>query len=109
MWLPLGRRICWWYAPSGDTETKDWWLSPLYEALYPENHRRTMSDEAPGCPRIGNETVLNAPLHSAVGQIRPGAHKPRAGKHMVAWFDPAVLRLQDPASQGYRARATVAR
>jgi ATP-dependent exoDNAse (exonuclease V) beta subunit len=84
----------------GDTENQDWWLSPLYDVLYPEKRRRTNNEEAPGCPRVGNETVLNAPLQSSVVQIRPGAHRPRAGKHKVAWFDPAVLRLQDPPSQG---------
>ena len=84
----------------GDDEYKGGWLSPLYEAIYPAKDRRSRSGAAPGCPDFGEETVLNAPIQSAVIQVRPGLHKPRRGAHDVVWFDPSVLRLTDPAPSG---------
>jgi len=84
----------------GDTEQADWWLSPLYDVLYPEKQSRGRCDDAPGCPLVGDLTVLNAPFDSPEPQVRPGLHRPRAGSHSVVWFDPAALALQDPPSQG---------
>jgi ATP-dependent exoDNAse (exonuclease V) beta subunit len=84
----------------GDTEYEGGWLAPLYDAIYPPKDRRRLSSEAPGCPEIGEATVLNAPLQPKEAQIRPGLHRPRAGSHGVAWFDPAALELKDPPSHG---------
>jgi ATP-dependent exoDNAse (exonuclease V) beta subunit len=87
----------------GDTEYKDGWLSPLYDALYPPPDQRRHPRHAPGCPPFGEETVLNAPPQPQEEQIRPGLYHPRTGTHEVVWFDPAALHLDViPASGAER-------
>jgi ATP-dependent helicase/nuclease subunit A len=58
-----------------------------------------------GAPIFGEESVVDrGPKGMAQdgGCVRPGLHRPRAGTHMVAWWDPNVLALDAEANVGVR-------
>jgi ATP-dependent exoDNAse (exonuclease V) beta subunit len=78
------------------------WLSPLHDALYPEDNRFRKPFPPTGCEFHGDATVLNR--HRDCGpeeiSVKPGLHQPRRGKHSVVWVDPKALNLQETASQG---------
>src|SRR5262249_56479885 len=48
-------------AAIGEEEREGGWLSPLYGALYPPKGKWRSAQSAPGCPVVGNTTVLNRP------------------------------------------------
>jgi len=56
------------------------------------------STHPPGCPQFGNDNVVGRPNNAVRprGSVSPGLHRPKAGKHQVIWWDPAVLK---PISQ----------
>lgn len=88
-------------AAVGEDEREGSWLSPLYDALYPPKERRRMSGVAPGCPEFGETTVLNRPPDQwEEVSVKPGLHAPKAGRHSVVWFDPAVLALKIERTDG---------
>lgn len=83
---------------------RDYWVSPLYEALYPPQDAIRRSEPAPGCPDFGERTVLDRPRPAPAGvepSVRPGLHQSRAGSPVV-WWDPAVLELDAPRNFGLR-------
>jgi ATP-dependent exoDNAse (exonuclease V) beta subunit len=85
----------------GEKEHEGGWLSPLYDALYPEQERWRRAGAAPGCPKFGAATVLLRPPElTEETSVRPGLHAPRAGSHEVVWFDPAALRLEVEHAEG---------
>jgi ATP-dependent exoDNAse (exonuclease V) beta subunit len=60
---------------------------------------------APGCPRFGDDTVIDRPSKSPVlpgDGIRPGLHKPRKGRHRVVWWDPYLLDESPAGKPGVR-------
>lgn len=78
------------------------WVSALYPALYPRGQTYRFPVVAPGCPRFGEDTVLDRPSKSPVlpGEgIRPGLHKPRRGSHRVVWWDPEHLVEESPGGK----------
>ncbi|MBI1894930.1 MAG: UvrD-helicase domain-containing protein [Acidobacteria bacterium] len=85
------------------------WLSPLWDALYPPEHRARIAASAPGCPPFGTRTVLNRPLEAGNEEVsvKPGLHLPRRGGHGVVWFDPAVLDLTEPKGWGLENEAVL--
>ena len=88
-------------AAVGEEERAGGWLSPLHGALYPPKERWRTAGPAPGCPRIGESTVLNRPVDQPEEvSVRPGLHHPQEGTHTVAWFDPRVLELKSPKNEG---------
>jgi ATP-dependent helicase/nuclease subunit A len=88
-------------AVIGEDERQGGWLSPLNEALYPAKERWRQAGAAPGCPKFGSATVLNRPPDQPDEvSVKPGLHRPKAGNHEVVWFDPAVLDLKVPKSEG---------
>jgi ATP-dependent helicase/nuclease subunit A len=87
-----------------DEET-DGWLEPLSSVLYPAPEDRRSSEIAPGCPAFGEDTVLERPDNvdrDAFGSVRPGLHRPAAGKHRVVFWDPSVLDLGREDEAGLR-------
>ncbi|MEM9552696.1 MAG: UvrD-helicase domain-containing protein [Acidobacteriota bacterium] len=80
----------------------DGWLSPLDTALKPAEPAR--SEPVVGAPPFGATTVLQPPheLPTGAPPIRPGLHRAAAGGHVVAWWDPATLRLGARSSVGVR-------
>jgi len=70
------------------------WVAALTPVLYPVGKTYRLPVVAPGCPRFGEEAVLDRPMNAPVppGEgIKPGLHKPRKGGHRVVWWDPALL------------------
>jgi ATP-dependent exoDNAse (exonuclease V) beta subunit len=85
----------------GEEDREGGWLSPLHDALYPPEARWRVSGTAPGCPPFGNATVLNRPPDQPEEvSVKPGLHYPKAGRHTVVWFDPAVLQLRVAKPEG---------
>ena len=88
-------------AVVGEEERAGGWLSPLHAALYPPKERWRMAAMAPGCPKFGGTTVLNRPPDQPEEvSVMPGLHNPKAGRHSVVWFDPAVLALRVAKPEG---------
>ena len=70
------------------------WVAALTPVLYPVGKTYRLPVVALGCPRFGEEAVLDRPMNAPVppGEgIKPGLHKPRKGGHRVVWWDPALL------------------
>ena len=88
-------------AVVGEEDRQGGWLSPLHEALYPPKERSRVSGNAPGCPKFGSTTVLNRPPDRPEEvSVKPGLHYPKIGNHTVVWFDPAMLALRVPKTEG---------
>ena len=81
------------------------WVSSLTPSLYPTGQTYRFPVVAPGCPRFGDDTVIDRPSKSPVppGEgIRPGMHKPRQGGHRVVWWDPELLEETPAGKPGIR-------
>jgi len=76
------------------------WLATLNPVLYPAEDIsfKPRAMQPPGCPQFGDDNVVGRPKNAARprGSVSPGVHRPKAGKHHVVWWDPAVLQ---PISQ----------
>jgi ATP-dependent exoDNAse (exonuclease V) beta subunit len=81
------------------------WLSPLDKALYPDRGEWRAAQEAEGCPKFGQVTVMDRP-RDYDGQpemsVRPGLIAPQVGSHSVVWWDPYKLHLGAEADYGMR-------
>jgi ATP-dependent helicase/nuclease subunit A len=72
------------------------WLDPLQPVLYPSDDAKRRARPAPGCPIFGDDSVPDRGSEGIPppgGSVRPGLHPSSAGGPPVAWWDPAVLRL----------------
>jgi ATP-dependent helicase/nuclease subunit A len=81
------------------------WLEVLNPALCPANDAMGQAEPVPGAPSFGEESVVDrGPKGMAPdgGCVRPGLHRPRAGTHTVAWWDPNVLMLDVEENVGVR-------
>jgi ATP-dependent helicase/nuclease subunit A len=81
------------------------WLEVLNPALLPADDAKRQSEPVPGAPSFGEDSVVDrGPQGIAPGEgsIRPGLHRPRAGTHTVAWWDPNVLGLETEENVGLR-------
>jgi ATP-dependent exoDNAse (exonuclease V) beta subunit len=88
-----------------DEQRKRSWVSALYRGLYPMGQTYRFPVVAPGCPRFGDDTVIDRPSKSPVlpgDGIRPGMHKPRRGRHRVVWWDPHLLEESPAGKPGIR-------
>ncbi len=88
----------------------DYWVSPLHDAIFPEEEEIRKGTDAAGCPPFGERTVLDRPHRSPGGaepSIRPGLHRSRAGTSVV-WWDPAALKLEAPRDFGLRQKHILA-
>jgi ATP-dependent helicase/nuclease subunit A len=81
------------------------WLEVLNPALCPADEAIGQSETVPGAPSFGDESVVDRGpkgMPPGGGCVRPGLHKPRAGTHTVAWWDPNVLALDAEENVGVR-------
>jgi hypothetical protein len=88
-----------------DEQRKRSWVFTLSTALYPTGQTYRLPVVAPGCPRFGDDTVIDRPAKSPVlpgDGIRPGMHKPRRGHHRVVWWDPELLEDSTAGKPGVR-------
>jgi hypothetical protein len=81
----------------GPELAENWWISPLYSALYPAEADRHHSTAPKMCPKFGIDTVLRRPDGSPPYRhtVKPGAHSFRSGAeaYTVVWWDPSTLEL----------------
>jgi len=88
----------------GDVQLEGW-LDVLDPVVHPEPSARRTSEPAPGCPALGEDSVLDRPdnAQASVGNaVKPGSHRPRAGTHRVVWWDPRALELDRDEELGVR-------
>ena len=80
----------------------DGWISPVHAAVYPPAERRRASQPAPGCPELGEDSVLERPDRETPGgdNVRPGLHG--FGDYGVVWWDPRRLPLDAQPLYGLR-------
>src|SRR5437660_1422247 len=89
---------------------ENWWVRPLYDAVYPESGKRQKPEEPPAYPQFGNDTVLVRPPDLTVDEkdtVWPGLHRfqksgTRDKGYGVVWWDPRALTLNVPQSFGIR-------
>lgn len=88
----------------------NWWVRPLYDAIYPEGGKRQQPSTPQKCPKFGRDSVLIRPADLTVDEkdtVWPGLHwfeeaqKPNL-RYGVAWWDPRALTLGVPQSFGIR-------
>jgi ATP-dependent exoDNAse (exonuclease V) beta subunit len=72
------------------------WFEVLNPNLYPAQGGCRNSILAPGCPALGEDSVLSRPrdLARPSTSVRPGFHEPRSGTASVVWWNPSVLALE---------------
>ncbi len=82
-------------------EPRTGWLSPLNKAIYPALGEYRKGRSAPGCPLMGDRTVVGgSDSREGSESVRPGLHTPKHGEHEVVWWDPAALQLNVSAKLG---------
>lgn len=99
------------------TDPKDWWIAPLFPAIFPSELARKKPEAAKGCPTFGRETVLRRPADQAfnVQPIRPGKYIfPESGadersRYPVVWWDPSKLGLGKEPSFAVRQEELLAK
>ena len=88
----------------------NWWVRPLYDAIYPEGGKRQQPSIPEKCPKFGRDSVLIRPADLTVDEkdtVWPGLHwfeKPQNtnDRYGVTWWDPRALTLGVPQSFGIR-------
>jgi ATP-dependent exoDNAse (exonuclease V) beta subunit len=88
----------------------NWWVRPLYDALYPEAENRQKAGKPPACPKFGKDSVLVRPPDLTVDEkdtVWPGLHPfqepgTKDNSYGVVWWDPRALTLNVPQSFGIR-------
>ncbi len=99
------------------TDPKDWWIAPLFPAIFPSDLSRRNPEVAGRCPSFGRDTVLRRPADQAfnVQPIRPGKYTfPENGQdertqYSVVWWDPGKLGLGKEPSFAVRQEALLAK
>jgi ATP-dependent helicase/nuclease subunit A len=98
------------------TDPKDWWIAPLFPAMFPSDSSRGKPKSASGCPAFGRDTVLRRPSDQAfnVQPIRPGKYvfpekeEDERSQYSVVWWDPSTLGLGKEPSFAVRQEALLA-
>jgi ATP-dependent exoDNAse (exonuclease V) beta subunit len=88
-----------------DDEQDGTWLSALHPAIYPTPRSPGEGEPAPGCPAFRGAAVCDRPQGARPGKRTPvlaGRLTPRAGRHLVVWWDPKALALDAHERVGLR-------
>jgi ATP-dependent exoDNAse (exonuclease V) beta subunit len=89
--------------PFGNWDSlENWWLRPLYKAIYPPKERYRKPDEPCACPKFGMDSVLARPDNAFADEnnVRPGRYS--FPGYDVTWWDPKILKLDVRQSFGIR-------
>ncbi|HEV2177714.1 MAG TPA: UvrD-helicase domain-containing protein [Terriglobia bacterium] len=94
------------------TMVRDWWVSPLHQAIYPAAEFRRHPSSAAGCPGFGQDSVRRRPSNRVgADNVCPGSHAFQSppiadGKktlpYEVTWWDPSALTLDVTRKFGIR-------
>lgn len=100
----------------GDDPRQSWdsienfWVRPLYDAVYPAPEHRQKPEKPPACPKFGKDSVLARPPDLTVDErdtVWPGLHRfadpvMEGTDYGVTWWDPRALTLNVLQSFGIR-------
>jgi ATP-dependent exoDNAse (exonuclease V) beta subunit len=90
----------------GPQNSFDWWVAPLYGAIYPTAERRRNPLPAAKCPEFGNDSAIRDVGVPGPGgdNVRPGCHELGAtdAPYSVVWWDPLTLSLEREQQFGIR-------
>lgn len=94
-------------VPSTGDKALDGWTEPLERALRPAPQERPLDGVgvAPGCPPLGNDTVLDRPdrvLRIEPETMAPGRYRVGATAHSYVVWGPDALTLSVTPPQGVR-------
>jgi|HubBroStandDraft_6_1064221.scaffolds.fasta_scaffold20239_2 ATP-dependent helicase/nuclease subunit A len=92
---------------------ENWWVRPLYRAVYPPLNRYRKPAKADACPKFGTDSVLWRPDNSVAedDNVCPGRHclGSNGSRYDVTWWDPQILNLDVRRSFGIRLEELLAR
>jgi ATP-dependent exoDNAse (exonuclease V) beta subunit len=82
------------------------WVRPLYKGLYPRRESYRHAEQAVGCPKFGQDSVLERPDNAFADEdnVSPGLHRfgSETSYYEAVWWDPRALRLKIRQSFGIR-------
>jgi ATP-dependent exoDNAse (exonuclease V) beta subunit len=98
------------------TDPNDWWIAPMFRAMFPSDLARRKPHVASGCPAFGRDTVLRRPVEQAFNlqPIKPGKYvfpepATESSEYSVVWWDPAKLHLGKEPSFAVRQEELLAK
>ena len=100
--------------PFGKWESiENWWVKPLYKAVYPALERYRKPEKASACPKFGKDSVLSRPDNAVAedDNVCPGRYclESNDSVYEVTWWDPKVLNLDVRRSFGIRQEELLAK
>jgi ATP-dependent exoDNAse (exonuclease V) beta subunit len=93
--------------PFGRWESiENWWVRPLYKAVYPSPDQYRKPENTTACPKFGKDSVLTRPDNAVAedDNVSPGRYRfqSNGGAYDVTWWDPKALKLDVRQSFGIR-------
>jgi ATP-dependent helicase/nuclease subunit A len=85
---------------------ENWWVRPLYTAVYPPVEQYRKPEQASACPKFGKDSVLSRPDNAVAEEdnVCPGRYsfESNGEGYEVTWWDPKVFNLDIRQSFGIR-------
>jgi len=92
---------------------ENWWVRPLYKAVYPPLDRYRKPENSSACPKFGKDSVLSRPDNAVAedDNVCPGRHcfESSGLGYDVTWWDPKILNLGVRQSFGLRQEELLAK
>lgn len=92
---------------------ENWWVRPLYKAVYPPLERYRKPESTIACPKFGKDSALTRPDNAVAedDNVCPGQYsfEPNSSRYRVTWWDPKVLDLGVRQSFGIRQEELLAK
>lgn len=100
--------------PFGKWEAiENWWVRPLYKAVYPPLEQYRNPDKASACPKFGKDSVLSRPDNAVAedDNVCPGRYcfESNDSDYRVTWWDPRIFNLDIRQSFGIRQEELLAK
>jgi ATP-dependent helicase/nuclease subunit A len=92
---------------------ENWWVRPLYKAVYPPLEQYRKPEMAHACPKFGKDSVVSRPDNAVAedDNVCPGRHcfASNGSGYDVTWWDPKILNLDVRQSFGIRQEELLAK
>ena len=92
---------------------ENWWVRPLYKAVYPPLEQYRKPERASACPKFGKDSVSSRPDNAVAedDNVCPGRHcfESNGKGYDVTWWDPKTLNLDVRQSFGIRQEELLAK